>query len=250
MAEDAGKIIVHLDVAKSGRSTCRATGEKIEKGEHRVGVEAYTGGHISMTWQKLVPFLEGCSVEYSKSSTGADKKTGQKFAKGDARFVVTTKGSRILLSLKSASEELQPVLEEAKDFKLLSMKGLENLKENDRAEFFKHFSVSAAEQNTYNKEHPAPADQPSSPPAKKRKVARNKAKAAKEDEEDEEDDAEAEEQEEEEEAAEHAETATDQPKIGNKAVVGPSSSPSSDSNPPAAAAESKSKSKTKKRAAK
>ena len=41
---------------------------------------------------------------------------------GDARFVVTTKGSRILLSLKSASEELQPVLEEAKDFKLLSMK--------------------------------------------------------------------------------------------------------------------------------
>lgn len=50
------------------------------------------------------------------------------------------------------------------------MQGLENLKENDRAEFFKHFSVSAAEQNTYNKEHPAPADQPSSPPAKKRKV--------------------------------------------------------------------------------
>ena len=41
---------------------------------------------------------------------------------GDARFVVTTKGSRILLSLKSASEELQLVLEEAKDFKLLSLK--------------------------------------------------------------------------------------------------------------------------------
>lgn len=41
---------------------------------------------------------------------------------GDARFVATTKGARILLSLKSASEELQPVLEEAKEFKLLSMK--------------------------------------------------------------------------------------------------------------------------------
>lgn len=38
------------------------------------------------------------------------------------RFVVTTKGARILLSLKSASEELQPVLEEAKEFKLLSLK--------------------------------------------------------------------------------------------------------------------------------
>ena len=48
--------------------------------------------------------------------------------------------------------------------------GLENLKENDRAEFFKHFSVSAAEQNAFSKEHPAPADQPSPPPAKKQKV--------------------------------------------------------------------------------
>lgn len=51
MAEDPEKHIVNLDVAKSGRSTCRATGDKIEKGEHRVGLEAYTGGHISMTWQ-------------------------------------------------------------------------------------------------------------------------------------------------------------------------------------------------------
>lgn len=53
MAEEAEKHIVNLDVAKTGRSTCRATGDKIEKGEHRVGVEAYTGGHISMTWQVL-----------------------------------------------------------------------------------------------------------------------------------------------------------------------------------------------------
>ena len=51
MAEEAEKHVVHLDVAKSGRSTCRATGDKIEKGEHRVGIEAYTGGHISMTYQ-------------------------------------------------------------------------------------------------------------------------------------------------------------------------------------------------------
>lgn len=49
-AEDA-RSIVNLDVAKSARSTCKATGEKIEKGEHRVGIEAYSGGHISMTWQ-------------------------------------------------------------------------------------------------------------------------------------------------------------------------------------------------------
>ncbi len=52
MAEaEPSRSIVTLDAAKSNRSTCKATGEKIGKGEHRVGVEAYSGGHISMTWQ-------------------------------------------------------------------------------------------------------------------------------------------------------------------------------------------------------
>lgn len=41
---------------------------------------------------------------------------------GDLRFVLTVKGSRILLSVKSAAEELKPVLAEAKDFNLLSFK--------------------------------------------------------------------------------------------------------------------------------
>ena len=57
--------------------------------------------------------------------------------------------------------------------------------------------------------------------------------------EDEDEDAADEEQEEEREAAEHAETATEQPKIGNKAVVGTSSP--SDSKPSAAAGNSKSR---------
>lgn len=74
--------------------------------------------------------------------------------------------------------------------------------------------------------------------------AKSKAKAAKEGEEDEEDDTGGEE-EEQEEAAEHAETATEQPQIGNKAVVGPSLTP--DSKSPAD--KSKSKIKAKKRPA-
>ena len=51
---DEPRTIVNLDVAKSNRSTCKATGEKIEKGEPRVGVEAYAGGHITMAWQVTV----------------------------------------------------------------------------------------------------------------------------------------------------------------------------------------------------
>ena len=48
--------------------------------------------------------------------------------------------------------------------------GLEDLREEDRAVFFKEFGVSASEAEAYNKEHPAPAEQPSPPPAKKRKT--------------------------------------------------------------------------------
>lgn len=63
MAEaEPSRSIVTLDVAKSNRSTCKATGEKIEKGEHRVGVEAYSGGHISMTWQVYMQCLTLASV--------------------------------------------------------------------------------------------------------------------------------------------------------------------------------------------
>lgn len=40
-----------FEKAVSGRSTCRATGDSIAKGEDRVGLEAYVGGRVAMTWQ-------------------------------------------------------------------------------------------------------------------------------------------------------------------------------------------------------
>lgn len=75
-------------------------------------------------------------MEYAKTGSGADKKTGTKIAKvwpkrydhdcllrlhldsdmqrqGDGRFVITAKGAKIMLSFKSAFEELAEVLENA-----------------------------------------------------------------------------------------------------------------------------------------
>lgn len=40
-----------FEKAVSGRSTCRATGDTIAKGEERVGLECYVGGRVAMTWQ-------------------------------------------------------------------------------------------------------------------------------------------------------------------------------------------------------
>ena len=44
------------------------------------------------------------------------------------------------------------------------------MRETDRASFFEHFSISAEQQSSYNKDHPPPADQPAQPPAKKQKT--------------------------------------------------------------------------------
>ena len=53
--DEPKKPAIIFEKAVSGRSTCKATGEKIEKGELRVGLEAYLGGRISMTWQVCDP---------------------------------------------------------------------------------------------------------------------------------------------------------------------------------------------------
>ena len=49
-AEAAAGEVVVLEQAKSGRSTCRATGEPIEKGAWRVGFETFIGGRMAMAW--------------------------------------------------------------------------------------------------------------------------------------------------------------------------------------------------------
>lgn len=42
--------VVKLEQAKSGRSTCRATGDAIAKGEWRVGFETWISGRVAMAW--------------------------------------------------------------------------------------------------------------------------------------------------------------------------------------------------------
>lgn len=50
MSVGGGASVVTLDQAKSGRSTCRASGELIAKGEHRVGFETWISGRVAMAW--------------------------------------------------------------------------------------------------------------------------------------------------------------------------------------------------------
>lgn len=43
--------VLKVEQAVSGRATCKATGEKIEKGEWRVGMDTWTAGRMATTWQ-------------------------------------------------------------------------------------------------------------------------------------------------------------------------------------------------------
>lgn len=60
-SEPAPKVLT-VEKALSGRSTCRATGELIAKGDIRVGLEAFVGGRVSMTWQVGALSSASCSA--------------------------------------------------------------------------------------------------------------------------------------------------------------------------------------------
>ncbi|KAK9799849.1 hypothetical protein WJX73_009741 [Symbiochloris irregularis] len=141
------KSVVKVEQASTGRSTCRATGEKIEKGEWRAGMEAWVAGRVNMTWQKLLPFLQNCSVETcsGKGNNGTCKQSGHKFTKGEARFVAVVKEKRNYLTLESAATELKPALEaiDSAEFVATDFKGLEELSQEDRQKFIDAFQVSA-----------------------------------------------------------------------------------------------------------
>ncbi|KAK9868093.1 hypothetical protein WJX84_011731 [Apatococcus fuscideae] len=170
MAEEPKPALV-FDKAKSGRSTCRATGEKIEKDEFRVGMEAWISGRMSTTWQKPVPFLEACHVEECagrSSNYGTDKAKNHKFKRGQVRFICSSLDKKLYLTLESAASLLKPILEElgARKFGALSFKGLEELHEGHRKEFFEAFGVEDKAAVKFNKQHPppeAPSDEEEGP---------------------------------------------------------------------------------------
>ena len=49
-----------------------------------------------------------------------------------------------------------------------SVQGLDDLRQDDRDDFFKQFKVSTEEQESFNKEHPAPVAPAEPEPAKKK----------------------------------------------------------------------------------
>ncbi|KAL4433964.1 hypothetical protein ABPG75_000405 [Micractinium tetrahymenae] len=176
MGEEAS---VKFEQALSGRSTCRATGEKIDKGEWRVGLEVWISGRVATAWTKPLPFLKDCChLEYAlnpSTQQGSCRATGAKFARGDVRFVATAgdPSKKLYLSLAAAGAALRPVLQHVGGgaFRPCQLAGLEALAAKDRAAFFQAFEVSKDEAERFDAEHP-----PLPPPSLEKPAAKGKGR--------------------------------------------------------------------------
>ncbi|KAL4441841.1 hypothetical protein ABPG77_003757 [Micractinium sp. CCAP 211/92] len=180
------EVPVKFEQALSGRSTCRATGQKIEKGEWRVGLEVWISGRVATAWMKPLPFLqECCHVEYAlnpSSQQGSCRATGAKFVRGDVRFVATAgdPSKKIYLSLAAAGAALRPVLQHvgAVAFRPCQLAGLETLAAEDRASFYQAFEVTQEEAERFDSEHAPPSPPSLDKPTPKGK-GKGRAQAAK-----------------------------------------------------------------------
>uniref|UniRef100_A0A7S4DXD7 PARP-type domain-containing protein n=1 Tax=Lotharella globosa TaxID=91324 RepID=A0A7S4DXD7_9EUKA len=78
--------ILKVENAKTGRSKCRKCMEKLEKGELRVGMQAWIMGRQSMTWQHPKCFMENISFTREATGRGKCKISKKSFEAGEARL--------------------------------------------------------------------------------------------------------------------------------------------------------------------
>ena len=74
-----------LELAKTGRSTCRKCKNKIEKGSPRVGMKAWIVGRQAITWQCPSCCLSNLTCGYETTGRSKCKVTGEYFTKDELK---------------------------------------------------------------------------------------------------------------------------------------------------------------------
>jgi hypothetical protein len=166
-----------LEQAVSGRSRCRVTGEFIEEGEWRVGIEAFRAGRLTMTWLKPKSFLETVSIEYATNGRSKCKGEGTVIEMGEVRVVFVSGSSKSYYRPREAATLIGKVrknVKELRDFPLDLLAGMQGLEDSHRALVVKVLEGSKA---AAKKPNPARAVAPSISAAK-RKIAVKTEKGA------------------------------------------------------------------------
>jgi hypothetical protein len=100
-----------LELAKTGRSTCRgACRETIPQGAPRVGMVAWIVGRQAITWQRPGCLISGLSVEVEQSGRCKCKHSGEYLTAGAYKLGVHSHTAVSWVSFASAPAVLAPVL--------------------------------------------------------------------------------------------------------------------------------------------
>mmetsp|Transcript_2808 Transcript_2808/g.8294 ORF Transcript_2808/g.8294 Transcript_2808/m.8294 type:complete len:367 (+) Transcript_2808:696-1796(+) len=81
-----------LEAAKTGRSSCKQCGEKIDAGELRVGLPAFIRGSVTTAWTKAECFKGAVMVEIAPDNRSKCKASGEKIVKNEDLRVVAYVG--------------------------------------------------------------------------------------------------------------------------------------------------------------
>jgi len=107
--QDDDYSLLVVELAKTGRSKCRACLKPIEKGIWRVGMHAWIMGRNSLTWQCPGCFIDNMVVALEKSGRGKCKLTHQAFEKGTPKLGVRSHTATSWVSIACIPRLLAPV---------------------------------------------------------------------------------------------------------------------------------------------
>ena len=82
-AKEFNSIPPILEAAKTGRSSCKQCGEKIDAGELRVGLPAFIRGSVTTAWTKAECFKGAVMVEIAPDNRSKCKASGEKIVKNE-----------------------------------------------------------------------------------------------------------------------------------------------------------------------
>jgi len=75
-----------LEQAKTGRSTCKQSGQPIEAGAWRCGLPTYVRGHVGTAWSKAEHFSKALRFERATDNRSKCKASGEKITAGTLRI--------------------------------------------------------------------------------------------------------------------------------------------------------------------
>jgi len=126
------KGLLVIEDAKTGRSTCRKCKVIIERGQARVGMEAWIMGRQSVTWQHPTCFASNLSVAVDATGRAKCQATSEPFVKGEPKIGFNSHKSTRWVRLEIAWKLLQPVVELLSVFDPTDISGLSELSDTQQ----------------------------------------------------------------------------------------------------------------------